>query len=209
MNYPILQSLHFSSCPGNDALTKLFIVDFFENEHVYILEMERFSVSDTISFDHTFKVAANIGYSRKDKVWIIQYDSLFIVMNDKGYILTWQLTKGTSFEEVRTLLEDLQVHGRTQGAQIQNLYVDDCCKLRNKIISVFGPQTKVKLDIFHAVQRMTRITNKQHTLFYKCVSKFRTVFREDGDSGETRVSDTHPPEKIMENLDTFCCEWCY
>ena len=143
--------------------------------------MESISVTDSISFDHTFKIAANIGYCRKDKVWVNQYDSLFIVMNNDGKILTWQLTNGTSFEQIRTLLEDLQIRCHRQGQKIQNVYVDDCCKLRTKIKSVFGPETTVKLDVFHAVQRMTRTIHQRHSLFHECVSKFRNVFREDGD----------------------------
>ena len=53
--------------------------------------MEGITVGSSISFDHMFKVAANIGYYREDKVWIPQYDSL------EGKVLTWQLTKGTYF----------------------------------------------------------------------------------------------------------------
>ena len=86
--------------------------------------MEGITVGSSISFDHTFKVAANIGYYREDKVWIPQYDSL------EGKVLTWQLTKGTSFEQVRNILEDLNNRAQRQGQQIQNVYIDDCCKLR-------------------------------------------------------------------------------
>lgn len=64
--------------------------------------------SNNISFDHTFKVATNIGYFREDRKWVHVYDSLFLVMSDTGQVLTWQLAKGTSFGEVKSLLEDLR-----------------------------------------------------------------------------------------------------
>lgn len=90
-------------------------------------------IGSIISFDHTFKIASNIGYYRKDKVWVSQYDSLFLVMNCKGEVVAWQFTKGTSFEHVRSLLEGLVSHSPKQGQQVTTVYIDDCCKLRNKI----------------------------------------------------------------------------
>ena len=117
--------------------------------------MEGITAGSSITFDHTIKVAANMGYYREDKVWIPQYDSSFIVMNAKSKVLTWQLTKGTSFEQIRTILEDLNNRAQGQGQQIQNVHIDDCYKLRKKVESLFGPSTAVKLDPFHAVQRIT------------------------------------------------------
>ncbi len=54
--------------------------------------------SDTgwLSVDHTFKVSANIGYFRSDHKWITQYNSLFIIMNELGQVLSWQFTKSES-----------------------------------------------------------------------------------------------------------------
>ena len=80
---------------------------------------------ESIAFDHTFKVAANIGFFRQDGKWIPQYDSLFIVMNSNGQILTWQLTKGTAFCHIEILLKDLKERSPT----IKTVYIDDCCKL--------------------------------------------------------------------------------
>ena len=94
---------------------------------------------DSISFDHTFKVAANIVFLREGGKWIHQYDSLFIVMNGEGQIVMWQLTKGTTFSQVQTLLKDL----KERSSSIQTVYIDDC-KLRAKIASVFGDSISVK-----------------------------------------------------------------
>ena len=65
--------------------------------------MSSIVVGNTISFDHTFKVATNIGYHREDKVWVSQYDNLFLVVNSNGQIVTWQLTKGTAIDQVDTV----------------------------------------------------------------------------------------------------------
>ena len=92
-----------SSSPSNDVLSKCFLAEFLDHEKK---EMTCISVGESISFDHTFKVATNIGYLREDGKWISQYDGLF-VLNRNGQVLTWQLTRGTSFAHVKTLLQHL------------------------------------------------------------------------------------------------------
>ena len=54
-------------------------------------------VGESSSFDHSFKVAANVGFLQEDGIWVNQYDSLFIVLNQNGKVLTWQLTKVQDF----------------------------------------------------------------------------------------------------------------
>ena len=81
----------------------------------------------SISFDHTFKVAANTGYCREDGAWVPQYDRLFIVINNVGKVLTRQLTKGTAFSQIGTL-PDL----KERSPNIKTVYIDDSFKLRRK-----------------------------------------------------------------------------
>ena len=90
--------------PSNDILSKCFLAGFMKEEDLYLREMICTNITDTISFDHTFKVAANIGFLREDNVWVPQYNSLFLVMNKKGQVITWQLTKGTAFVKIEPLL---------------------------------------------------------------------------------------------------------
>ena len=75
-----------SKSPSNDLLAKCFLAKFLQDEQLYLKEMTAIPTGDSISFDHTFKVAANIGFLREDGKWIHQYDSLFIVMNGEGQI---------------------------------------------------------------------------------------------------------------------------
>ena len=97
-----------------------------------------------------FKVASNIGFLREDNVWVTQYDSLFIVMNNKGQVVTWQLTKGTSFGQIEHLSK-LSHRALQQSQNIGTIYIDECCKLRNKVQSVFGKDVSLNLDLFHGV----------------------------------------------------------
>ena len=94
------------------------------------------NVGETISFDHTFEVATNIGYLREDNIWVPQYDSLFLVFNGVGKIVTWQLTKGTCFVQVEQVLKDLNVR-----TELQKCNIDNCCSLCKKY--------KVLLEMTH------------------------------------------------------------
>lgn len=49
-----------------------------------IIIMQSISTTDSLSIDHTYKIASNIGYLRQDKKWFCQYDSVFIVLNKGG-----------------------------------------------------------------------------------------------------------------------------
>ena len=57
-----------SKCPSNSVMATLFVAFFLDNESRYLHEIEKITVGKTISFDHTFKVASNIGYCRSDNV---------------------------------------------------------------------------------------------------------------------------------------------
>ena len=142
-------------------------------------------------------MAANIGYLREDGRWMKEYDSLFIVLNGKGQVLTWQLTKGTSLDITKMLLQDLVERSHEQ---IKTIYVDDCCKLRNKIKEIFGQNVTVKLDLFHSVQRTTKTLSRKHPLLKRCIQELRLVFRCDGDSGKNRLSPTPSPEVINRKI---------
>lgn len=193
--------------PSDNVLIKCFLAGFLRDEHLYLREMVSITVGDTISFDHTFKMAANIGFVREDKVWVPQYNSLFIVMNKDGKIVTWQLTKGTGFNEIEELLRDLHNRAETQQCRIETVYIDDCCKLRKKIKEILGNNTAVKLDLFHAIQRVTRTLSKRHEQTQRCLLDLRLVFRTDGDSGEKRMSHTPSPDIMLKKMEIFVDHW--
>ena len=83
----------------------------------------------TISLDHTFKVSSNVGLFHLNK-WSIQYDSLFLVLNESGQVLAWQLTRGTSFKQVYTLLKNVYYRDTEKTKEI---YIDNCCLWRKKV----------------------------------------------------------------------------
>ena len=81
-----------------------------------------------------------------------QFQNLFIVLNNRREVIGWRLTRTTAFEEIKDLLEHIRDLIGKPGV---NLSINDCCKVRALYQSVFLG-VKVKLDLFHGVQRVTR-----------------------------------------------------
>ena len=67
-------------------------------------------------------------------------------------MVTWQLTKGTSFKKVRSRLIQVKARSQNQGNAINAFYVDNCCTWKKKLQEVFGQNLNVKLYLFHAEQ---------------------------------------------------------
>ena len=137
---------------GQKCATACYIHGYFEKEHLYQQRMCQMSAL-LLSADHTFKVSSNIGFWCDGK-WIQLSDSLFIVMNKIGVVLSWKLCKGTGFYNVQDLLISLKERLNNQGCLISYFYVDNCCQWRQKLNSVFDG-VPVKLDPFRAIKRVT------------------------------------------------------
>ena len=91
------------------------------------------STSEFISIDHIFQVTANLGYLRPDGKWISLYKSLFIVLNNIGQVIAWQLTQSTSTDKTKDLLLSLVKRLQKSRAQFTAVYVDNCCTVKNKL----------------------------------------------------------------------------
>ena len=169
--------------PSNDVMTKCFLVYFQQSRLGYEKHMASLTALKLISLDHTFKIASNIGYVRNDGCWVTQYTSVFFVLNEVGQVLTWQLTNTTSIDEVKAVLESLAVRLKKQGVVLPLVMVDNCCNSRNKIKGIFGEHVCVCLDLFHAIQRISRKLPKFHHL---CMKDLRLLLRDPRDIGSDR-----------------------
>ena len=197
----------FKPFPSNDLICKCFLKSFGENKHFYFKAMASLSTVKYISIDHTFKVAANLGYLRPDGRWITQYNSLFIVLNDIGQVLAWQLTKTSSIDECTQLLSELKQRLLTSGAQLDEIYVDNCCTIKTKLQSILGSHIHVYLDIFHATQRITKKIPKRHPLCKVVMKDIKMLFRDPQDKGQQRILPTPDVGILMKNLEFFIAKW--
>ena len=83
----------------------------------------------------------NIGFSRVgDNRWITQYEALLCVLNSKGQVVTWRLTQGLSFDEIKADLISLKKRLNSKGMSLKEFYIDNCCSWRKKLQQVFGTE---------------------------------------------------------------------
>ena len=198
-------SLLVKPYPSNDAICKCFLSEYLLNQKRYNFAMSRIESQSLISFDHTFKVAANIGYLRDDGKWITQYNSVMIIMNEDGLVMGWQFTKTTRMDEVKELF--MNVGRRVKDLEELVIIADNCCTIKGKLVEVFGSGVCVKLDLFHAVQRITKKLPKQHPMVRLCTNDLRLVFRQSTDIGHVRMKPTASCQTILANIDQFVSKW--
>ena len=166
-----------------------------------------------LSVDHTFKVSANIG-AWSQGVWVKQFDSLFTVLNEKGQVLTWRLTRGTSFEKVKSTIQNLKKQLDNKGIKVTSIYIDNCCQWRNLLQNEFEEELCVKLDLFHAVQRIVSNISKGGKKgsvikdFRRSLKdELKLVFRDPSDLGKVRTKSTPSKQTLMGNLEQFLTKW--
>ena len=198
--------------PGRRLITNCFLRCYFEQEHMYSQRMSQLPCV-WLSADHTFKVSANIG-AWFQGVWVKQFDSLFTVLNEKGQVLAWKLTRGTSFEKVKNIIQNLKRRLDNNGISTTSIYINNCCQWRNLLQNIFGEDVSVKLDLFHAVQRVVSKIPKRGSkgsvikeLRRRLKEDLKLVFRDPSDLGTIRAKSTPSKEILLENFEHFLTKW--
>ena len=78
--------------PSDNYLTDIFFDHYHRNEDFYE-DSFHILTAKSLSSNHTFKVSVHIGFQRPgNSTWTKQYDSLFMIMNEEGQVLGFQLS---------------------------------------------------------------------------------------------------------------------
>ena len=85
-------------------------------------------------------------------------------MNEVHEVVGWQLTQDEKFDTSRDLLTNINVRMTIKGLSIEFFVIDNCSKRKFKLNEVLGDKVKVKLDLFHAIKRISLTINKRQTL---------------------------------------------
>lgn len=121
-----------------------------------------------------------------------------------GQVVTWQLTKSTSLDEVSKSLALLKNRMEIPNDKALLVLTDNCCNDKRKVMDIFGNNVVVKLDLFHAVQRILKVVAKRHPSFYYFKEDLKLVLRDCGDIGRVRKSET-PDANVL--IDEFTKKW--
>jgi len=107
--------IEFPSLPTqfmSNGIMECFIM-MFKTVIQYLWNCMALLVGENLSCDHTFKFPKHIGIMREGK-WVPQYDSMFIIQNDRGEVLFWQPTSQTAYSAINDGLNSLKLRSRSQ-----------------------------------------------------------------------------------------------
>ena len=85
--------------------------------------------------------------------------------------------KSTKNLEVKDILISLK--DRLQDGHLEYIIVDDCCKSRELYQEIFG-DIPVKLDCFHAIQRLTKCFPKKFPDRKRVCNEMSYIIRQKG-----------------------------
>ena len=190
--------------PTGYTIESTFLDIYMRRKDFYFSNMVR-PVS-SISVNHSFKISKSIGGFRlQDSIFINENMKLFIVLNEEGLVVNWKLTKTTAQKEIEPVLQSVKI---MSGASLKYTFTDTCCGCREIYEDIF-PDALIKLDLFHACQRITKLlTDKKSNLAQRFSQNFGLVLREDNDLSEIRNFETPSREKILTNLEHFLQNQC-
>jgi hypothetical protein len=195
--------LKFNS-PSGRHCEDIFLHHYRNHLSFYESEMLKVIPSD-MSMDHTF-YSSNLVHIRDGESTKTQFSALFLVLDEAGRVISFCLTKTKSLEEVVGHLREL--HSRAPNAKF--IHTDNCCADKRVLLEVFGEGTNVRLDIFHAMNRISRkikkkqLTSRKKKLFHR---QLRLVFRQKKNQSGKRILPTPLPSELTKRLDDLKKHW--
>lgn len=97
-------------------------------------------------------------------------------------VLGFEFVKSTAFSNIEHLLKECKENVDTN---VEIIMLDNCCSWRKKVTSLFK-NTDVKLDLFHAVQRITKYIHMYYDYRTNILKDLRLVFRQVHDVEKER-----------------------
>ena len=138
-----------------------------------------------------------------------QFNALLTIVNDSGFIIGNCFTKTESLreEKVSALLKEVF----DQNRDLNEVLTDNCCKDSKVLEDISGRKLRVRLDIFHAINRITRQLKKnsfsekaRKLMFIRAV---RLMIRAEDDHGFKRLKSTADDDTIRRNIDNVIKEF--
>mgnify|MGYP006928750779 CR=1 FL=1 len=201
--------------PSDDLLRQLFLKNFDDNfKEMYRRQLVRMPAK-CLRIDHTFKIVANIGSTVVNQVtnrkeWKILYAACQFILNEHGQIVSWQFCESQAFEFYRDRMRALKERVATLGTKITVVYIDNCCQLAKLIREVLGEDVEIKLDPFHAIQRLVTTIPKSHPYSKQVSDEAGEIIRDGRDSkalNRQRTMDTPSPAVLRDNIERWYAQW--
>ena len=161
-----------------------------------------------MSFEDTFFICFNLYFSEKvqyneENGRRKQFHGFLIVINNNNLIIKFALTKSGKLSELGNVFQSAK-----EVSNIEAIFSDNCCKDRNSLQSVFSAECVVKLDCFHATNRLIRsFKHKSETELRQFSHDVKFIVRQNSDRHDDRTMPTASPEVILKNLQDLKSTW--
>ena len=140
--------------------------DYKQKKEYYIYRMRQKKHNGKIMVDHTHKIAYRCKNAQGQRL----YDAVYSVMSRED-IMCQRFCVTKEHKEV----EDLHQYAERQR-HVERVLSDQCCSDRNMVQRIHGADTTCKLDIFHAIQRLTPHMCSTDPLYSIALMEFKDVF---------------------------------
>ena len=113
------------------------------------------------------------------------------------------MTKSGKLSELGNVFQSAK-----EVSNIEAIFSDNCCKDRNSLQSVFSADCVVKLDCFHATNRLIRSFKHKSDIELRQFSQdVKFIVRQNSDRHDERTMPTASPEVIFKNLQHLKNTW--
>lgn len=169
----------------NHLWTNIILNYFKKNKDYFQFALSCLKHNGTISIDHTFKICKKITVKIKNTKKRYQLSGACYTVLSNNVPVGIRFTDTKSHENIRSLHTFLQ-----KQAPVKLVLTDQCCSDRNFLKEIHGHDVLVKLDIWHAYQRIaesipTRLAYRQAAL-----NELRLVLYIDGDRHNKQTEST-------------------
>lgn len=124
-----------------------------------------------------------------------QFHGFLIVINEENIITKFALTKSAKLSELHNVFKSAN-----DISSVECIFSDNCCKDRSSLNSVFE-NSLVKLDVFHATNRLIRSFKHRSDVELRQFSHdVKFIVRQDNDRQNERTLPTASPEVILRNI---------
>jgi len=182
---------------SSEVITNRFVEDFMRRER-FLTSYLASTTGRVLCWDHTYELARKAKINNRSA-----HAALFSVLNEYNQVLACKFVQGEDMAEAGEVLEEVKHRLQALGVEeVDSVYSDRCCQDKGLISELFPHLDGIGLDLFHAIQRLTRCVRKKDQIFFSKVAGmiarcFTDIVKEDLDK-LTEFIRTSPKEEHVD-----------
>jgi len=178
--------------PSDNYLMEMFIRYCEKHKEFFRAQLEQIG-GYRISGDTTYKCVKAVGKFDGKKKWVPIFAGLYLLVNEKLEIVDY----GALEEDKVCFYAEILKRCKTRPNFLPSVFITDrCCHEAQTLRPILGPNCKIKLDLFHAIQRIGSCLIKKHPKFHECARTLSECFADRDKKTRVRLTPTFKKEKM-------------